>query len=91
MQANFKLIKEALQRCKQKIICLTVFSLMVAFSGNHVFAQAIPAKTIPDFTFYSLKNNQPFTQKQLRKEGKILFLFFDATCPHCQYEMQQLG
>lgn len=62
---------------------------MLALCVNQLFAQTEPAKSIPEFTFYTL-NNIPFTQKQLKKEGKILFLFFDATCPHCQYEMQQI-
>lgn len=63
---------------------------MLFFPTDQVFAQLQPAKTIPDFEFYQL-NDQPFTQKQLKKQGKILFLFFDATCPHCQYEMQQIS
>jgi peroxiredoxin len=36
-------------------------------------------------------NNELFTQKQLQKSNRILFLFFDATCPHCQYETKLIS
>lgn len=75
---------------KAKYLSFNVIILMLILNANQLFAQLVPAKIIPEFTFYKL-NDLPFTQKQLKKEGKILFLFFDATCQHCQYETQQLA
>lgn len=84
------LVKEVSSNLKQKIVSFNLVILFLILTSNSLFAQLIPAKTIPEFTFYKL-TGEPFTQKQLKKEGKILFLFFDATCTHCQYEMQQIG
>lgn len=84
------LIKEVSSKLKQKIHSFNVVILLLVLASDPLFAQLVPAKTIPEFTFYKL-TGEPFTQKQLKKEGKILFLFFDATCTHCQYEMQQIG
>lgn len=83
------MIKEASVSIKQKLICL-ILVLMLFCTRNSLFAQLKPAQYIPDFTFYDL-NGQTFTQKQIKKSNKILFLFFDATCTHCQYEMQLIG
>lgn len=74
---------------KNALIHLILVLLHFGICSN-LFAQLKPAKSIPDFTFYDL-NGQPFTQKQIKKNNKILFLFFDATCTHCQYEMQLIG
>jgi len=84
------LIKEVSAKFKQKNHSFNVVILFLILTSNSLFAQLIPAKTIPEFTFYKL-NGVSFTKKQLKKEGKVLFLFFDATCTHCQYEMQQIG
>jgi len=83
-------VKEVLAKLWQKIIRPDILIITLFFCANQLFAQPEPAKSIPEFTFYTL-NDLPFTQKQLKKEGKILFLFFDTTCPHCQYEMQQIA
>jgi len=83
-------VKEVSAKLWQKIIRPDILIITLFFCANQLFAQPEPAKSIPEFTFYTL-NDLPFTQKQLKKEGKILFLFFDATCPHCQYEMQQIA
>ena len=42
-----------------------------------------PAKKIPPFTFYQL-NSTPFSNSNLPKGKKILFVFFDTGCEHCQ-------
>jgi len=83
-------IKEASVEYKQKAIRLKIIILVLLFPVGHLFAQLPPAKVIPDFTFYDLKD-QPFSQNQITKNSKILFLFFDATCTHCQYETQLIG
>ncbi|WP_423149150.1 TlpA family protein disulfide reductase [Rubrolithibacter danxiaensis] len=63
------------------------FLLLASFPG---FSQQ-PSGTIPDFTFYKL-DNTPFTKKQLKNNGKkIMFIFFDITCSHCQEEITDIG
>jgi peroxiredoxin len=83
-------IKEASTNYKKKIFSFIIIIISLSFGPNLLFAQPIPAKIIPEFTFYTLKD-QPFTNKELKKEGKIFFLFFDATCSHCQYETQLIS
>ena len=84
------LIKEASTKIKKA--ALNIFSVVLLFTMmlQPALAQLKPAAIIPDFTLYTMKG-QVFTQKQLKKNSKILFLFFDATCPHCQYETQMIG
>lgn len=83
------MIKEASAKNKLLISGFTIL-LILLFHADQILAQLQPAKVIPEFTFYTLKD-QPFTRQQLKKEGKILFLFFDATCSHCQYETQLIA
>ncbi|MGI4750607.1 MAG: peroxiredoxin family protein [Janthinobacterium lividum] len=71
-------------------LILFVFLTGLLFYPSRAFAQLSPAQVIPNFTFYKI-DGSIFGQKQLKKEGKILFLLFDVTCPRCQYEMQQLA
>lgn len=82
------MVKEASILIK-KVVILSTIIVQILFC-DQLFAQLQPAKVIPDFTFYDLKD-QLFTQKNLKQSQKILFLFFDATCTHCQYETQLIG
>ncbi|WP_257656436.1 peroxiredoxin family protein [Parapedobacter lycopersici] len=52
---------------------------------------AEPAKAIPDFTFYILKNGIRFNKEDLAKNGNITFILFDPSCSHCQHEARDLG
>lgn len=83
-------IKEA--STKIKTAALEFFSVVLLFTVmlQPASAQLKPAAVIPDFTLYTM-NGQVFTPKQLKNDSKILFLFFDATCPHCQYETQLIS
>lgn len=83
------LIKKAFLTTK-RAAQVSVFVLLLLSEIQTVVAQLKPAQVIPDFAFYTM-NNQLFTQKQLQKSNRILFLFFDATCPHCQYETKLIG
>ena len=56
--------------------------LLTALLTGALNAQT-PAKKIPPFTFYQL-NNTAFTNGNLPKGKKILFVFFDTGCEHCQ-------
>ena len=59
------------------------------FINGKIFCQT-PAQTIPDFTFYNL-DKTPFTQKNINLTKKVFFMFFDATCDHCQQAMAYIG
>lgn len=49
-------------------------------------------KDIPEFTFYTVDRDAPFTRNNLANNGKnIVFLFFDPGCSHCQQEARTLG
>ncbi len=81
-EASISITKSALKFFSAVLLLLITFQSTIA--------QLKPAPVIPDFTFYTLID-QPFTQNQLKKNAKLLFLFFDATCPHCQYEMRLIS
>ena len=66
-------------------ICLITCSL--PFSG---YAQPAPARSIPEFTFYKM-DGQPFSKKDLIKSNKIVIVFFDVTCDHCQKELKAMS
>lgn len=55
------------------------FLLLSSYGG---FAQT-PTQTIPDFTFYKLDETS-FTKKDLAQGRKLLMVFFDSDCEHCQ-------
>ncbi|MGX5690934.1 peroxiredoxin family protein [Arcticibacter tournemirensis] len=67
---------------------LSVF-LLVTFC-QAAFAQYKPSPVIPDFTFQTMEGRL-FTQRDLINNKKIIFIFFDVTCDHCQHEMQDIG
>lgn len=54
------------------------------------YAQSGPAQVIPDFTF-SRFNGQSFSRKDLAKNKKIVIVFFDVTCDHCQNELKAIS
>lgn len=61
--------------------------LIIACNGR---AQEVPA-IIPDFTFYDVKDNSPFTKRNIDKSAKTVFLFFNSECHHCQDEVKAIG
>jgi thiol-disulfide isomerase/thioredoxin len=61
-----------------KSILIVASVLIVSLSA---FSQA---KTIPPFSFQRFDNGKSFTELDLTKGKKIMFLFFDAECSHCQ-------
>lgn len=54
------------------------------------YAQSGPAPVVPDFTF-SRFNGQSFSRKDLAKNKKIVIVFFDVTCDHCQNELKAIS
>ena len=65
-------------------VFLILFLLLFEASGQ------TPSATIPDFTFYQL-NGTPFTKSQITGNTKVLFIFFDISCKHCQKEVEEIG
>ncbi len=71
-------------------ICLKKYSMKLFFSwflfsvffSVNINAQN-PAKVIPAFQFFRL-DKTAFTNKDLAKGKPYFFIFFDASCDHCQ-------
>ncbi|KIO76327.1 hypothetical protein TH53_15330 [Pedobacter lusitanus] len=63
--------------------------LLFIFFFIQVSAQA-PAATVPEFQFYKA-DGKTFTKTQIIPAHKSLFVFFDATCSHCQKTMLELS
>ncbi|MEJ7691533.1 redoxin domain-containing protein [Daejeonella sp.] len=57
---------------------------------REIYAQSGPAQIIPDFTFIRL-NGQSFSRKNLAKNKKVVIVFFDVTCDHCQNELRAVS
>jgi peroxiredoxin len=67
---------------------LVMFMMGISLSYDSI-AQT-PAPTIPEFVFYTF-DKKPFTNKNLSVDKKILFIFFDITCEHCQHTIKSLN
>lgn len=72
------------------------FALLISLFGLTFYgcSQAIPEhvpRVMPEFTFYTLEENQPFTRMSLAPEGNVVFNFFDPGCGHCQQEAEAMG
>lgn len=50
-----------------------------------------PPTEIPPFTFFTLEDNSPFTADELVKSGRVVLVFFDPGCGHCQQEAEAIG
>ncbi len=69
---------------------LTIVLILVCFTiFNPIYAQT-PSQSVPIFNFCTL-DHKPFTNKDLPKGKKLLFLFFDVTCDHCQQAVSALN
>ena len=70
-----------------KLLCLTLIFLGLT---PEIYAQTGPAQIVPDFTFTRF-NGQSFSRKDLVKNKKIVIVFFDVTCDHCQNELKAIS
>lgn len=50
-----------------------------------------PSATIPLFTFYKVKSGVSFTNQDIPKGKKTVFILFDPGCSHCRTEAAALG
>ncbi len=69
------------------VLFLSMIFLSLASSA---YAQSGPAPIIPDFTFQRF-NGQPFSRKDLALNKKIVIVFFDVSCDHCQNELKAVS
>ncbi len=81
----------------KKILFLIVsfFSFQMAFAQE--FEKPIfeadslkEADSLPNFTFYTVKDSLAFTPNQLKKGLPVLFVSFNTDCDHCQNETELL-
>jgi len=64
---------------KFKIFLLT----LISFLSIEIIAQT-PAATVPPFSFLKADKTE-FSNKDLASGTKLLFVFFDTECEHCQH------
>lgn len=67
-----------------------LLSILLSFVITLKVAAQIPSPAIPDFTFFKM-DEKPFTDKDLPKQKKVFFIFFDADCDHCQRAIKTIG
>jgi len=73
-----------------KIKFPAILFFILIFSAVSTYGQK-PAATIPDFSFYTLKDEKLFTKNDIQKDKKILFMLVDVGCEHCQKEVKTVG
>jgi peroxiredoxin len=78
-----------LKKSQRRLLVLLIF-LIAPFLAFQAIGQSAPAQNIPDFTFYKM-NGQSFSKKELTKSKRIVIVFFDATCEHCQHELKLMS
>jgi len=69
------------------------YLLLILLLSTSACAQKNPvAADMPEFTFFTVDKDAPFTRNNLASNGKnIAILFFDPGCSHCQQEVLALG
>ncbi|MGK9119289.1 peroxiredoxin family protein [Olivibacter jilunii] len=81
-------MKSNIHSCAANLIVAFVFCFTSACAQK---TNQVP-KEIPEFTFYTVDKDAPFTRNNLASNGKnIVILFFDPGCSHCQQEVLALG
>lgn len=72
------------------VLCLLAFmSYKVMSKINHKKEVAEHIKTIPSFS-YSTIDGKLFSNKDLKENIPIVFLYFNSECEHCQSEAEQI-
>ncbi len=73
-----------------RLLFIFLISLIFLSFVSETRAQSGPAKVIPDFTFIKL-NGQAFSRKDLVSNKKIVIVFFDVSCDHCQNDLKAIS
>lgn len=71
------------------ILSLFVFAIQACTSQTTTNSNA--PQSVPEFTFYTLKGNQPVSRTSLALQGNIVFVFFDTGCSHCRKDIKAMG
>lgn len=66
---------------------ISYMSYMIVKQANTKKEAAESISILPDFEFYTLKN-EPFTKDSLESDKPVAFLLFNSECDHCHYEVQ---
>lgn len=75
---------------KKFILFVSLFVFVVQSCTSQTVEGDAP-KSIPEFTFYTLKGNQPFSRTSLALKGNSVFVFFDPGCSHCRNDIKAMG
>ena len=67
------------------LISYMTFRIIKTANAKKEAAESI--NTLPDFEFYTLKN-EPFTKGSLEDNKPVAVLLFNTECDHCHYEIQ---
>lgn len=71
-------------------ICLfSIFAIQGCTSQTATNTRA--PKQVPEFTFFTLKGNQPISRTSLALTGNVVFVFFDPGCSHCRVDIKAMG
>lgn len=77
------------QNYTHRFLSLIIIIILTGLTVSS-YAQSGPAQSISEFTFYKM-DGQPFSRKHLTKSKKMVIVFFDVTCDHCQKELKAMS
>lgn len=81
---------EIILKTKSLTFKFLFLTLILLGSNPEIYAQSGPAQVVPDFTFTRL-NGHSFSRKDLARDKKVIIVFFDVTCDHCQNELKAIS
>jgi hypothetical protein len=67
------------------LLLVLLFSFNLGFSQNDPNAPFLKTKTIPSFTIYNVTDSSKFTNLDLEKNKRTIFIYFGPDCGHCIY------
>jgi thiol-disulfide isomerase/thioredoxin len=66
------------------VLIVSVLGFQISRKSEQQKAQKEAIQTIPDFSFEGIN------QSSLQKNTPTIFIHFNSTCEHCQYEAQEI-
>jgi peroxiredoxin len=75
---------------KITLICCMFFLVFSVFAQKN--KPVVPEKIakLPVFTVYKVNDSTAFTEKDLEKNKRTIFIYFGADCGHCMYFSRKL-